>query len=307
MLRRRKSRFRYALTTLRGAFWLTIPVARNILLFTLLVDDIEGSNDTSIWNIYYQLFLDDRSLNLLQTQSKKLYDLAGSIDGWHRSKYGRLLRFSDTGTLKKVKEVWASYSISNLTEDEKASYDKRFQVGIQKAVDARNKLFGPGLVLTGYRSAAPVSAESLTDLPQLYQYFWDHGVMDKASSTQSKAEHSNPMFASLVTDTFTLHYGTDPMLGFHLATAYVSLAPGSPLYPKATLSHLHKLVVAARLQFQAWAGSFRRSASQNLTIRFFVGEPSVAVRESLCVTSKASTYYSNTTLASTLACNSRLW
>jgi hypothetical protein len=121
--------------------------------------------------------LDDRSLNLLQTQSKKLYDLAGLIDGWHRSKYGRLLRFSDTGTLKKVKEVWASFSISDLTEDEKASYDKHFQVGIQKAVDARNKLFGPGLVLTGYRSAAPVSAESLTDLPQLL-YTNDSGIME---------------------------------------------------------------------------------------------------------------------------------
>ena len=242
------------------------------MLFTLLVDDVDGLNDTSIWNIYYHLFLDDRSLKLFQTQSKKLHDLAGSIDGWHSSIYGKLLRFSDTVTLKRISEVWGSYSTSALTEDEKATYDKRFKAGIQKAVDARNKFMGPGCVLTGYRSTAPVSAQSLQDLPQLFQYFWDHGVTDKSLDTLSKTKHSNPMFASLITDTFTLHYGTDPVLGFHLATAYVSLAPESPLSWKAPWSQLHNLVAAARVQFQAWAVSFRRSASQNLTIRFFVGD-----------------------------------
>ena len=28
-------------------------IARNVLLFTLLLDDEEGLNDTAIWNIYY--------------------------------------------------------------------------------------------------------------------------------------------------------------------------------------------------------------------------------------------------------------
>lgn len=229
-------------------------------------------NDTPIWNIYYHLFLDDQSLKLLQAQSKKLHDLASSIDGWHGSKYGKLLRFSDTVTLKRIREVWGSYHTSALTEDEKATYDKRFKAGIQKSVEARNRLMGTGLVLTGYRSAAPVSAQSIMDLPQQFQYFWDHGVTDKDPRTLSKAKHSNPMFASLITDTFTLHYGTDPVLGFHLATAYVSLATESPLFQKAPLDQLHKLVAAARVQFQAWAVSFRRSASQNLVIRFFVGD-----------------------------------
>jgi hypothetical protein len=32
-----------------------------------------------------------------------------------------------------------------------------------------------------------------------------------------------------VTDTSTIHYGTDPLLGFHLATAYAPLTKESPL------------------------------------------------------------------------------
>ncbi len=242
------------------------------MLFTLLLDDVNGLNDTAIWSIYYHLYLDDRSLTLLQTQSKKLHDLSGSIDSWRDSRYGKLIRFGDTVTLKRIREVWGSYATSDLTEDENLAYEKRFKAGIQKAVDARNRLMGPALVITGYRSAAPVGAQSLLDLPHLFQHFWDHGVTDKDPSTLSKAKHSNPMFSSLVTDTFTLHYGTDPILGFHLATAYVSLSPDSPLYRQTPLGHLQKLVAAARIQFQAWAVSFRSKASQNMTIRFFVGD-----------------------------------
>lgn len=33
-----------------------------------------------------------------------------------------------------------------------------------------------------------------------------------------------------VTDSSTRHYGTDPLLGFHLATAYYPLAKESPLH-----------------------------------------------------------------------------
>lgn len=243
-------------------------------MFTLLLDDINSLNDASIWNIYYHLFLDAQSLKLLQTQAKKLCGFAASLDGWHRGKYGRLLRFSDTTTLRRITEIWSSYSASDMTKDEKATHDQRFKVGIQKAVDARNKHFGSGLglVLTGYRSAAPVSILALQDLPQLYQHFWDHGATDNDPITLSRAKHSNPVFASLVTDTFTLHYGTDPLLGFHLATAYASLAPDSLLYPKASSDHLHKLVAAAQLQFQTWSASFRRKASQNWTIRFSVAD-----------------------------------
>jgi hypothetical protein len=66
------------------------------------------------------------------------------------------------------------------------------------------------------------------------------------------------MFASLLEDTFTLHYGTDPLLGFHLATAYVLFTTESPLRPNSP-QHLdvHKVVEAARFQFRAWGNSFK--------------------------------------------------
>ena len=79
------------------------------------------------------------------------------------------------------------------------------------------------------------------------------------------------MFASPLEDTFTLHYGTDPLLGFHLATAYASLNQDSPL--KASVDPgLSKVVTTARLQFRKWSASFRKYAQNTLTIRFFNGD-----------------------------------
>ena len=79
------------------------------------------------------------------------------------------------------------------------------------------------------------------------------------------------MFARSLEDTFTLHYGTDPILGFHLANAYAPLTSGSPLKLFGN-SHLHKVVAAARVQFREWSTSFRNCAQKNLTIRFFAGD-----------------------------------
>jgi hypothetical protein len=132
---------------------------------------------------------------------------------------------------------------------------------------------GPSIVLTGFRSAAPVSLRSLGDLPELHEHYWDHGLTNQDPGVLSRAKHANPMFASLITDIFTLHYGTDPLLGFHLATAYAPLTPESPLSLKqSTGSRLNRVVEAAQLQFREWAISFRRRTSQNLVMRFFSGD-----------------------------------
>lgn len=246
-----------------------MALARNILLFTLLIDDIDGKNHSSIWQVYYHLFLDNKSLKLLTTQSTKLYTLANSMQSWNGSTYGRLLRFCDQSTLHMVKEVWKAYSISDLTAKQRTDYDTRFKAAIQKVVDTKLAILGSGPVITGFRSAAPTGLQSLRDLPKLHDHFWSYGTTD---GNKSREQYSNPMFASLETDTFTIHYGTDSILGFTLTTAYAPLTPRSPLRPNlGARSDLHKVTEAARIHFRAWSESFRRH-SQHLTIRFFAGD-----------------------------------
>lgn len=249
-------------------------IARNILLYTLLVDDTEGRRTELIWNIYYHLFLDDASLELLESQSKKLCALAASTTSWHDSEYGRLIRFCDQRTLKIVREIWSSQSISDLKKDERANYAKRYKSSIHRSLELKRQLLGDGLIMTGFRSAAPVSIESLKDLPTLHKRYWDHGITDEDPDNLSKATQPNPMFASPGTDSSSVHYGTDPLFGFHLATAYLPLTAESPLSPKTPPddSHVHKVVSTARLEFRAWADAFRRWTSLNKTLRFFAGD-----------------------------------
>ena len=243
-------------------------VARNILLFTLIVDYEDSSN---IWNIFYHLFLDNESLELLHIQIQKLLPLSASIQSWHNTKYGRLLRMCDQGTLLRVRRIWVSYGNSDLSGHDQASYNKRFESGIQTARDMQTHYLGHGMNITGFRSAAPIGISSFNDFSELFQHFWQHGVTSVDRGGISRSKNPNPMFAGSLGDAFILHYGTDPLLGFHLATAYASLASGSPLQSSGNL-HLHKVVVAARLQFREWCSSFRKNAQKNLTIRFFAGD-----------------------------------
>ncbi|MCJ1251942.1 hypothetical protein MMC30_009180 [Trapelia coarctata] len=246
-------------------------LARNIVLYTLIMDHADGSKDIHIWNIYYHMFLDNDSLELLHNQAKKLHSLSGTIHSWHSGKYGRLLRMCDQGSLLRVRRIWSSYGGSDLSGEDKTSFDERFKSKIQTARDMNALSSGCGMNVTGFRSAAPISFTSLKDLPALFQHFWKHGITDEERSSISKYTFPNPMFAGSLEDAFTLHYGTDPLLGFHLATAYASLSLDSPL-KLSGYTRLRKVVAAARLQLREWSTSFRRHAQKNITIRFFAGD-----------------------------------
>ena len=248
-------------------------VARNILVFTLILDYADGSKDLSIWNIYYHLFLDKEDLVLLSHQGQKLQSLAGSLESWHGSEYGRSLRLCDEGTLVRIRKFWVTNSSSDLNEEATGSGDrKQPQDWLQCARDMQAARFGrDGGNLTGFRSAGPISIESMKDLPILFKHFWEHGTTDQDPTTLSRTGFTNPMFAGCVADALTVHYGTDPLLGFHLATAYASLTPDSPL-KTIVGSNQSKVVAAARLQFRNWSASFRERAQKSLMIRFFNGE-----------------------------------
>ncbi|MCJ1288093.1 hypothetical protein MMC26_007447 [Xylographa opegraphella] len=249
---------------------ITASSARNILLLTLILDYTDGSKDTSIWNIYYHLLLDDESLALLQTQAQKLFSLSASFQKWHTSKYGKLLKMCDQGTLFRTRKIWNSYGASTWNANDRRSFNQRCETGLKKAREMQASNLGSGMNLTGFRSAAPLSILAVDDLPKLYQHFWKHGVTDTDHGIMSKSKIPNPMFFVSADDAFTLHYGTDPLLGFHLAIAYAPLTPGSP-FELSEKSQLAPAVAAARLEFRTWSTSFRK-CELNLTVRFFAGD-----------------------------------
>jgi hypothetical protein len=228
---------------------------------------VDDENDGYLWDIYYHVSIDSGSLNTVRTQSRKLHVLSASRESWQNSKYGQLFRFCDDTTLARIREIWEFYCDTASS----ASWDEY----LRRTMDMRARLHGVGPTFnrTGFRSAAPASALAVQDLPRLHQHFCDHGTTATGLEGRSEANLPNPMFASILADTSILHYATDPLQGFHLATAYIPLTSESPLHPEAPrYLSAHKAVETARLQFRVWGDSFKTCARQNLSLRFFAGE-----------------------------------
>ncbi|KAI1134399.1 hypothetical protein F5Y05DRAFT_235168 [Hypoxylon sp. FL0543] len=246
-------------------------IARNVLLLSLLLDDIDKKNEVPIWRIYYHLYLDQNSLGLLRSQAKKLLGLSTTIDTWIQSEYGSQLRICDSATLVDLRKMWTLYS-SEPKGAELTKFNRRFESALQKSRDRREGLFsGTGLILTGTRSAAPAHIGALKDLDSLHRHYWKHGSIELKANVRAKAKYSNPMFLTLK-DEAILHYGSDPLFGFHLATAYTPLSPRGPsAIPNGGTSQLERIVATARAEFREWAASFRKH-STDIALRFFIGD-----------------------------------
>ncbi|CZT09134.1 uncharacterized protein RAG0_13991 [Rhynchosporium agropyri] len=247
-------------------------IARNVLALTLMLDDVSDQQHSSIWQIYYHFYLDDKSLKLLQVQAKKLSHLAGTIESWKAGAYGKLMAFCDEDTRRMVKQHWDEYAVSDLSKNEQVKHDNRLKASFEAAQKMKRDRVGSSFPLTGLRSTAPVSLHATTDTGKIYAHYWKHGSTDRNPTLLPKNRRLNPTFAPMETETFTLHYGTDPQLGFPLATAYIPFTKESPLLMEGgTKSDFHRITDAARTHFQAWAKSFRKSA-EKFTLRFFVGD-----------------------------------
>jgi hypothetical protein len=154
--------------------------ARNILLLTLALDDTDGVDDTSMWNIYYHPYLDTESMKLLNDQATKLYELATSMQSWSDSKYGQQFRFCDKGTLAKVRDIWYTYRVTSFKGKELEQHIQRSTAAMQRAMSTReSRMKGAKFALGGIRSAAPAGICAVQDAPQLGQHYWEHGSTER--------------------------------------------------------------------------------------------------------------------------------
>lgn len=213
------------------------------------------------------MFLNRACHDRLLAQVKKLHTLATTLNAWREGEYGKLIRFCDKGTFTRVSGAWAFY-ISAATE--KQFWMKKT---FKEAIDARQRVEGEAqFSATGLRSATPTGALAAFDLNKLHQHFWQHGSLHLDYETRSQATFANPMFIS-PDATVKLHYGTDPLFGYHLSATYLPFTSNSSL-PQGGLSKpkLSDIVTAAQGEFSNWSKTFRRQAEHDLTLRFFSGD-----------------------------------
>ncbi|KAG9250549.1 TCP-1/cpn60 chaperonin family-domain-containing protein [Emericellopsis atlantica] len=241
-------------------------IARNILLLTFLIDG-EASDD-ALWNIYYHLYLDAGDAALVQKQLSELLPLLASLGSWKKSQYGIKLHFCDQDTLDDVRAVCQRM----VQEASDVDLDKRRSAltrQLERSLGMRRRALGPhGTVATAMRSAAPLAMKSRLELPEAFDQYWKDGTV--TSRDRDVTNVPNPMFSALVSDNSVLHYGTDPILGFHLATAFAPLGDKSPLKP--TSRHGSRAAHAAKAQFKEWTAALKNALLKRFNVRFIVSD-----------------------------------
>lgn len=234
---------------------------------TLILDDTGGDNVERIWNIYYHVIVDDASLNTLRKQASKLLKEAATATEWNKTRYGAILRFCDSYTFSQVLKLWKFYALQPSHGQSFKKQQEKLRNSTKKANEIQRDIVGDKLVYTGIRSAAPQMNSAVKDVANSYKIFWRTGS-SRLNQARTRANR-NPMFGT--TDSrHILHYGTDPVIGYHLSTAYAELSEDSPL--KTDASKAKKMGTCFSMafeQFRAFTKALRKSASY-LTLRFVI-------------------------------------
>ncbi|KDQ54528.1 hypothetical protein JAAARDRAFT_135381 [Jaapia argillacea MUCL 33604] len=239
-------------------------LARNVLLFTMVAD---GESYLTIWNIFYHFKIDRHSHDVLVKQCKKLVAMSDTIQHWKSSPYAPFLKMCTDYTLAELRRHWGLYA------DMHELPQKRVD-SVREAFDKQSRASRENitLIFSTSRSCGPLSTQGISVVSDQFMNYWKTGVTFTDQADIADANILNPTFAySLGGEGYHVHYGTDPLISFHLA-ALLGNGGGSASVPDA--------VACAKSQFKMWCLAFRSSvaSTSHLCIRCIVGEATVVCR-----------------------------
>ncbi|KAG9312019.1 hypothetical protein JVU11DRAFT_7293 [Chiua virens] len=246
-------------------------IARNVLLFTLLADNGVPDKLNSLWDLFYHMFIDKRTLSMLFEQCRKLIPLAENMESWRAGPYGHFLTTCDAATLAHLRRVWTTYlDVANLSPEQAKRFEQRFREGMK---DMRQKTRGG--TTTASRSAGPLVFDVSQAVGRQFDSYWTSGITDDSTQGQKRRLTINPTFAfSIDGGKFSVHYGTDPLCGFHLAEEFASgkfTRPREQIVPR-------DVVNVAKDQFSHWCTSVSKRlkdtnpSSYTFVLRMFAGD-----------------------------------
>ncbi len=259
-------------------------LARNVMLFSLIADEYPTKKVTShhhglitaVWNIFYHFFIPQSSLDLLRRQATKLLQASESHDLWLTSPYGKFIGFVDKQTLDQLRHYWVRYAV----------LDNMDRLGAQArtAIANRSLVAEQSNFLQGLRGAGPLWLKAMEMVVHLYRSFWRTGVAGGNGENLDALGNEgrgliNPMFAvsSAPSGDFAVHYGTEPLLGFHVVEAFGEKIGNR----KASVTEkADQVIQVAKTQFCDWCRSFKRYLNKDrISINMFCGEALALCRE----------------------------
>ena len=224
-----------------------------------------------IWNVFYHLNLDQASLSLLLEQCKKLVDLSESAEQWSDGPYNSFLRMCTRHTLTQLRRHWVAYSDSGqLTNEQKERLKGTFAAAME-GTRAKSR----SAALAGALSAGPLHGQASSATLEEFTHYWKSGITSTNPKDITAATIPNPTLCrSISRDALALHYGSDPLHGYHISTAFAPLKSRSKT-TQGTREGFGHAVNAAQRELAEWAKALRDTLANGrhkTVIRFFSGD-----------------------------------
>ena len=248
-------------------------LARNILLFTILLDSAGKKANPKLWNIFHDFYIQSEALDLVRDQSAKLVRLSYNIDSWNNGPYGHILHILNTETLRKINTIWTKYANAS---DAKGEVHKQFRDAIEKIVrehytasDKPESQSIPSLT----RSFGLPGLNSIRTTNLLMQQFWSTGVADRKDIPKDPICNPLFVFSSAAGDKFVVNYKTTPLAIFHFAHIAQQFGESRAIIQ----DYAAEVLNSAKKQFEDWCNAFvmstKRTDCSRIIIRFVVADP----------------------------------
>ena len=210
-----------------------------------------------VWSLFYGKLADERCLNLLKSCATNLHAMGTSLEVWHQSPFGRLVRFCDEHTYSIVRQIWAVYAkveVSTATASKMDQCQCRISAALPKG----------SVLLTAAAQALPCCKDSIANCKthsDIVLTYASVGLAPANIYSLNAPLMMNPMIFRGVEQIADLHYALDPTLGFHLALAYLPIDNGSKLshanHQRAETVDSNRIYMTCLLQFKQWCLAFR--------------------------------------------------
>ncbi|KAK6537118.1 hypothetical protein TWF694_011317 [Orbilia ellipsospora] len=238
-------------------------IARNILLLSLI---IQNDSLDDVWPIYYDIFLTESSYTLLKTRVRELLEFSRSIEIWSASRLGHIT-IGSARTLSILRNIWSSWAEVLTSESKSDQLSKAFRYSLR---DTKENRHDKGSVSVA-RSAGPLTYMFLIPSAKHFEHYWSSGTTD---NLLNPLNYPNPSFRfSRFGSRFSVHYGTNPLAGFHLSTAVTPFDVNAVAYLDLKTEDFNPLIEAAKKEFALWCEAFRITQKSNMsTICLFIDD-----------------------------------
>jgi hypothetical protein len=208
----------------------------------------QDSRIAAVWNLCYHFYVPQHNLDLLREQASKLLSCSETPESWSESPYAAI-KFVSLQTVDELRKFWLQYAEKRSTSDQ-TIYETSRRSDIKKMYD---NIYGAGGESLSF-SAGPHWHRGLGTANEALRRYWRTGVVagNTADMEQLGFKYKscvNPMFiASSVSDSFVVHFATDPLSGFYIASAFDG--------PTNEAREIDEMVVLAKTQFIEWCRAF---------------------------------------------------